>query len=234
MTEFETFGTGHLITIALIFAISIIVPLIYKNKSETHIKILKNIIIFVLASHLIISPFKDLYLLENPYNWKEVLPFHMCDISEIFLIWFLLGGPRFLYLCAFFWGLAGAAMAIITPDIQYYDLDFIFFMVGHGMIIFAVLFATIVLKNRPKLKDVGNVVLVTLFLFLPNIYLINDLLGDPANFWYLADKPAGASLMDFFPEPPRHLFITVPISIIFFYIIYTPYLIKDIFIKNNG
>ena len=37
-----------------------------------------------------------------------------------------------------------------------------------------------------------------------------------------------------FSEPPRHLFITVPISIIFFYIIYTPYLIKDIFIKNNG
>ena len=141
----------------------------------------------VLASHLIISPFKDLYLLENPYNWKEVLPFHMCDISEIFNMVFIRWAKIFISMCLFL-GTVGAAMAIITPDIQYYDLDFIFFMVGHGMIIFAVLFATIVLKNRPKLKDVGNVVLVTLFLFLPNIYLINDLLGDPANFWYLADK----------------------------------------------
>jgi uncharacterized membrane protein YwaF len=40
-------------------------------------------------------------------------------------------------------------------------------------------------------------------------------------------KPAGASLMDMFPEPPYHLLVTTPIAIALFYLIYIPYFIKD-------
>ena len=149
------------------------------------------------------------------------------DLSEIFLIWFLLGGPRILYLCAFFWGLAGASMAILTPDISHYDLDYIFFMIGHGMIIVGVLYATVALDNRPYTKDILNVSVITAFILLPNIYLINDLLGEPANFWYLQAKPDGASLMDMFPDPPHSLFYTTPLAIAVFCLIYLPYFIKD-------
>ena len=59
------------------------------------------------------------------------------------------------------------------------------------------------------------------------VYIINLLLGDPANFWYLMDRPAGASLMDQFPDPPLHLLYTTPIAIALFYLIYLPYFIKD-------
>jgi hypothetical protein len=40
-------------------------------------------------------------------------------------------------------------------------------------------------------------------------------------------KPAGASLMDAFPEPPFHLLITTPLAILIFYVIYIPYFVKD-------
>ena len=62
---------------------------------------------------------------------------------------------------------------------------------------------------------------------MKDIYLINDLLGEPANFWYLQAKPDGASLMDMFPDPPHSLFYTVPLAITVFYLIYIPYFIKD-------
>ena len=65
------------------------------------------------------------------------------------------------------------------------------------------------------------------FILLPNIYLINDLLGEPANYWYLQAKPDGASLMDMFPDPPHSLFYTVPLSVAVFYLIYLPYFFKD-------
>jgi hypothetical integral membrane protein (TIGR02206 family) len=188
---------------------------------------MKKIIAGVIAAHVIISPYKDLYLLANPYDWRETIPLHMCDLSEIFLIWFLLGGPKILYLCAFFWGLGGATMAILTPDITYHDLDYIYFMIGHGMIVVAIMYATIALGNRPYAKDIITVSLITAFILLPNIYLINDLLGEPANFWYLQAKPDGASLMDMFPDPPHSLFFTVPLAIAVFYLIYLPYFIKD-------
>ena len=198
-----------------------------KTKSEQNKSFISKIIAFIILAHVIISPYKDLYILENPYNWKEILPIHMCDLSEIFLASFLLGGPKFLYKCAFFWGLAGASMAIITPDIPVIDLDYAFFMIGHGMIVIGVMYATISLGNRPYAKDILSVSLVTAFVLLPIVYLINLVLGEPANYWYLIAKPAGASLMDAFPEPPFHLLITIPLAIATFYLIYIPYAIKD-------
>ena len=226
-TPFELFGTVHLITIAVVIITSIFLPKFYKNKSDHQISMMKKIIAGVIAAHLIISPYKDLYLLANPYDWRETIPLHMCDLSEIFLIWFLLGGPRILYICAFFWGLGGATMAILTPDISHHDLDYIFFMVGHGMIVVGIMYATVTLGNRPYAKDIATVALITALVLLPIVYVINLLLGEPANFWYLMSKPAGASLMDMFPEPPYHLLVTTPIAIALFYLIYLPYFIKD-------
>jgi len=226
-TPFELFGTVHLITIAVVIITSIFLPKFYKNKSDHQISMMKKIIAGVIAAHVIISPYKDLYLLANPYDWRETIPLHMCDLSEIFLIWFLLGGPRILYICAFFWGLGGATMAILTPDISHHDLDYIFFMVGHGMIIVGIMYATVTLGNRPYAKDIATVALITALVLLPIVYVINLLLGEPANFWYLMSKPAGASLMDTFPEPPYHLIVTTPIAIALFYLIYLPYFIKD-------
>jgi hypothetical integral membrane protein (TIGR02206 family) len=226
-TPFELFGTVHLITIAVVIITSIFLPKFYKNKSDHQISMMKKIIAGVIAAHVIISPYKDLYLLANPYDWRETIPLHMCDLSEIFLVWFLLGGPRILYICAFFWGLGGATMAILTPDISHHDLDYIFFMVGHGMIIVGIMYATVTLGNRPYAKDIATVALITALVLLPIVYVINLLLGEPANFWYLMSKPAGASLMDMFPEPPYHLLVTTPIAIALFYLIYLPYFIKD-------
>ena len=226
-TPFEIFGTVHLITIVTIILVSIFLPKLYKNKTNDQKSLMKKVIAGVIAVHVIISPYKDLYLLANPYDWRETLPFHMCDLSEIFLIWFLLGGPRILYVCAFFWGLAGATMAILTPDITYHDLDYIFFMVGHGMIVVGIMYATVALGNRPYAKDIVIVSAITALVLLPIVYAINILLGEPANFWYLVAKPDGASLMDMFPEPPMHLLYTTPIAIALFYLIYTPYFIKD-------
>ncbi len=226
-TLFQIFGTVHLITIAVVIIVSIILPKLYKNKLETQKSTMSKIIAGIIFLHVIISPYKDLYLLANPYDWRETIPIHMCDLSEIFLIWFLLGGPRILYLCAFFWGLGGATMAILTPDISHHDLDYIFFMVGHGMIVVGIMYATISLGNRPYAKDILTVSAITLFILLPIVYGINLLLGEPANFWYLIAKPDGASLLDMFPDPPLHLLYTTPIAIAMFYLIYLPYFIKD-------
>ena len=226
-TPFELFGTVHLITIAVIIVVSVLLPRTYKDKSINQKSTMNKVIAGVIALHVIISPYKDLYLLANPYDWRETLPLHMCDLSEIFLIWFLLGGPKILYLCAFFWGLGGASMAILTPDISHHDLDYIFFMIGHGMIIVGIMYATVALGNRPYVNDILKVSAITAFILLPIVYIINILLGEPANFWYLIAKPGGASLMDMFPDPPYHLLYTTPIAIAVFYLIYLPYFIKD-------
>ena len=230
-TPFEIFGTVHILTILSIVLVSIFLPKFYKNKSDKQISLMTKVVAGIIAAHVIISPYKDLYLLADPYDWRETVPLHMCDLSEIFLVWFLLGGPRLLYTCAFFWGLGGATMAILTPDISHHDLDYIFFMIGHGMIIVGIMYATVTLGNRPYAKDIITVSLITALVLLPIVYAINLILGEPANFWYLIAKPEGASLMDVFPDPPYHLLVTTPLAISVFYLIYLPYFIKDKFAK---
>ena len=230
-TPFEIFGTVHILTILSIVLVSIFLPKFYKNKSDKQISLMTKVVAGIIAAHVIISPYKDLYLLADPYDWRETIPLHMCDLSEIFLVWFLLGGPRLLYTCAFFWGLGGATMAILTPDISHHDLDYIFFMIGHGMIIVGTMYATVTLGNRPNAKDIITVSLITALVLLPIVYAINLILGEPANFWYLIAKPEGASLMDVFPDPPYHLLVTTPLAISVFYLIYLPYFIKDKFAK---
>ena len=74
-TPFEIFGTVHLITIASIIIVSVFLPKIYKSKSNDQKAMMKKIIAAVIAAHVIISPYKDLYLLANPYDWRETLPF---------------------------------------------------------------------------------------------------------------------------------------------------------------
>ena len=226
-SPFVLFGNIHIVTMLSILAASVFIPLIYKNKSVAQKSVMTKIIACIVIAHVVISPYKDLFILENPYNWREVLPFHMCDLSEIFIAWFLLGGPKILYKCAFFWGISGATMAIITPDISHHDLDYAFFMIGHGMIVIGIMYATIALNNRPYAKDILTVSFITAFILLPITYLINLILGEPANFWYLMAKPAGASLMDAFPEPPFHLLVITPLALAMFFLIYTPYFIKD-------
>ena len=230
-SPFEIFGTVHLLTILSIVLVAIFLPKFYKNKSDEQISLMRKIVAGIIAAHVVISPYKDLYLLAEPYDWRETIPLHMCDLSEIFLVWFLLGGPRLLYTCAFFWGLGGATMAILTPDISHHDLDYIFFMIGHGMIVVGIMYATVTLGNRPYAKDIVQVSLITALVLLPIVYVINLILGEPANFWYLIAKPEGASLMDVFPDPPYHLIVTTPLAIAVFYLIYLPYFIKDRFAK---
>ena len=102
-SPFILFGNIHIITMLVILAVSILLPLVYKNKSEIQKSLMTKMIACIVIAHVVISPYKDLFLLENPYNWREVLPFHMCDLSEIFLAWFLLGGPKF-YINVHFFG----------------------------------------------------------------------------------------------------------------------------------
>jgi uncharacterized membrane protein YwaF len=68
----------------------------------------------------------------------------------------------------------------------------------------------LVLVIVPYAKDIIKVSAITALILLPIVYIINLLLGDPANFWYLMDRPAGASLMDQFPDPSSSLVIYNP------------------------
>ena len=119
-------------------------------------------------------------------------------------------------------------MALITPDVKltFPHPLFISFFWGHGALIIAVGFASIALKNRPTLNSVKNCILVSLGLMIL-MYLINKILGPPANYWYLGARPDAVTIMDLLPSPPLHIPSLIGIGLICFVIIYLPFWIYD-------
>ena len=86
--------------------------------------------------------------------------------------------------------------------------------------------SSITLENRPQINSLKRVIIVSLIV-MALIYLINLLLGPPANFWYLGARPEATTIMDLMPEPPRHIPIVVTLGLIMFSIMYLPYWIYD-------
>ena len=146
----------------------------------------------------------------------------------------LLTEKRIFFEVSFFWGIGGGINALITPDIPktFPDPQYILFFIGHGLLIIAIAYACIALKNRPTLASVKNGIYVSLSI-LPIIYVVNMLLGPPANYWYLGTKPIGESILDFFPEPPLHIPLLIIIGAVLFFIIYSPYWIYDKFKRKD-
>ena len=88
-----------------------------------------------LLKPLILTTFGD-------YKWTNTIPFHMCHISSYATGLFLLTRDKRFFDFAYFWGLGGGTMALLTPDIQltFPDLDFITLFFGHGILFFGIIY----------------------------------------------------------------------------------------------
>ena len=228
---FTILGTNHGITLLVIALLAVVFPLHYKKKS---LKKRERTAYFLGLAILTLEFFKP-FIWHHffDYAWILVIPIHMCNLSAILIGIFLLTGNKLLYEVAFFWGLGGGIMALLTPTVAYTfpDSEYMMFFFGHGLLIVVIGYASIALGNRPTISSVKNGIGVSL-ITLPTIYLINFILGSPANYWYLGSRPEGENIMNFLPDPPMHIPLTIIIGISLFCLIYLPFWVYDKFKKD--
>ena len=202
-----------------------ILPRLFINKSSSS----KNMLIFAIVVLILTNQSLDFY--REGYgigNWKLGLPLHLCDFSSASIIIYFFTKRREFFLFAFFAGISGAGMAILTPDVKYSfpHIDYLRHMIGHSMILLGVAYAIIIDNQRPQLKDVHKV-LGVLSVFLLLMYPINNFLGSPANYWYVAEKPPGFNVTDLMRDAPYHMIDIYILTVTICYLIYLPYFIKD-------
>ena len=228
MVEFSLSSNSHLLFLSMCIGIIVFLPKLVINKSIKAKHLLIGIIFtLMLANHLM-----DFYREGLLDQIKLGLPLHLCDFSSASIMLYFLTKKREFFLFAFFAGISGAGMAILTPDVLYAfpNIDYIRHMVGHSMILLGVSYAIIVDNQRPYLKDVHRVLLfISLLLIL--MYPINFLIGPPANYWYVLEKPPGLNVTGFMREPPFHMIDIYILAVIICYSIYLPYFFKDKFMK---
>ncbi len=223
---FIILGTSHLVTLAIILCLAIFFPRNYRDKPVSQKENIAKILGISIIALELIKPF---LWHSMDYPWIRLLPIHMCSLSGFFIGIFLLTNRRLFFEVAFFWGIGGGINALITPDVTmtFPDPKYVLFFLGHGLLMVNIGYACIALSNRPTFHSVKNGIFFSLGA-LPFIYLINLLLGPPANYWYLGAKPTeGQSIMDFFPDPPLHIPLLVIIGAFLFLLIYSPYWVYD-------
>jgi hypothetical integral membrane protein (TIGR02206 family) len=91
------------------------------------------------------------------------LPLHLCDIAPLLAALALWTRWQPAAEIAYFWGLAGSAMALLTPDLAYAPGSFLFnqYVLEHGLTVVAALLLPIGLRLGPRPGAVGRVALAT-------------------------------------------------------------------------
>ena len=231
--EFILFGPTHIFTLVLIFTVSIGFS-VYVRASYDEIKfsLFEKTLAYLLIFNELLKPFYLNYFNPDVYNWTNTIPLHACHISSYATGLFLLTRNQKFFDFAYFWGLGGGTMALLTPDIEltFPDIDFITLFSGHGILFFALIYIALAIKQNITFNSYKNAIIFSLYI-LPVVYVINIMVGgEPgfeANLWYLMKAPAGDSLMNFFPNPPLHVIPLFPIVMFVFYLLYLPYKWKE-------
>ena len=189
--NFETFGLEHNIYLIGTFTIWFLVLFTGKvilNLEQRRIFVL--LLIFITISQELI----DDILRWNVGIWDvaEDLPLHMCGISFFTSTYALYSKNQTAFELSYFWGLAGAFQAIITPDPTRFVMDVSLFwnFLSHGLIILNVLWMIVIDNMRCRVGSYLNAIIITNgILFI--ISIVNSILG--GNYWFICEKPGGES-----------------------------------------
>lgn len=129
------------------------------------------------------------------FDITEDLPLHVCGISRILAIIYLIVPRKNLLNILFYWGAGGGILALLIPDLKYGfpNAEFFTFFLSHGLTLFAILGVVVVFRRQPSPTSHWTAFLALNVIAFGLVYPLDWLLG--ANYMYLLSPPS----VDFTP-----------------------------------
>lgn len=155
------------------------------------------------------------------------LPLHICTLSVWLSALLLLLRSYRLYELLYFWGLAGATQALLTPELGVYGYPhfrYWIFFTSHATILLTVFYMTFAENMRPTWASIPRVALLTLLLMVI-VGFINWWTG--GNYMYIARPPATASLIDLLGPWPWYIGPLILLGLLSFFLCYLPFALHD-------
>lgn len=138
------------------------------------------------------------------FRFPEGIPLQLCDLTVWLTAFTLLFRRQAVFEFTFFAGLAGAAMALLFPDLwaPLCSYPSIYFFFAHGLIVASLAATAWSGLMRPKPGCVWRSMLV-LNVYAAIVAAFNLVYG--TNYMYLCEKPAGASPLDYMGPWPWYV-----------------------------
>jgi hypothetical integral membrane protein (TIGR02206 family) len=222
---FVLFGRDHLIGLALVALVCLAIWLLRGRWTERGRRITRWTLLGVIYGCE--SSWHLWMLATGQWNIQVMLPLWVCSITAWTMPLLLIWRSQRYYEWAYFMGILGALMALLTPDLMNYGFPhfrFIEFITLHGTIIIAVVYMTVVEGFRPTWGSLGRVLIIT------NLYWlfcagVNSLIG--SNYLYTHGKLPTPSLLDVLGPHPWYLLWMEVIGIALALLLYLPFAWRD-------
>lgn len=152
----------------------------------------------------------------------EILPLEMCDAAFWLTAAALLTLRAPIFDVAYYWGVAGSGMAVLTPYVRapIHTLQSFQYFTAHGLLIVGVLYLILSRQAQPRGRSWWFAWCAL------NVYgvavAVVDFFGG-TNFMYLRQKPASSSVFDFLGPWPWYIVGADVIALLLFWLLQQPF-----------
>lgn len=149
------------------------------------------------------------------------MPFELCDASLALTILSLFLLRPLLFDLAYYWALAGASMALLTPNLlePFPSFGAVQFFLSHGLTVAGVLYLIWSGQASPRPWSVARA-MVGVNIFAAWVGPFDFIYK--TNYFYLRSKPANPSLLDFLGPWPVYIVGTEIVALVLFLLLYLP------------
>lgn len=156
------------------------------------------------------------------FRFPEGMPLQLSDVAVWLTVLAAWTARPTLFELSWFWGVAGAGMAILTPDLwaPCWSYPSVYFFVAHGLVVVTPVFLWASGANRARPGSPWRA------LFWVNVYAaavgaFNAVFK--TNYMYLCSRPEGASLLDWFGPWPWYLVGGEVVALALFWLLWLPF-----------
>jgi hypothetical integral membrane protein (TIGR02206 family) len=212
------FGPAHLSILCAVVALAALLAFIHRKIPAAATAVRLSMAVALLLDTTV---FYGYQVRHHLISFPDHLPLELCDASLVLVILSLFTLRPAFFDLAYYWALAGASMALLTPNLwePFPSFGTVQFFIAHGLTVAAVLYLLWSGQMRPRPWSVGRAMLgVNLFAAVIGVF---DFIYK-TNYFYLRAKPGNASVLDLLGPWPLYLLFTEGVALMLFVLLYLP------------
>jgi hypothetical integral membrane protein (TIGR02206 family) len=218
-TNFHLLGTAHLVILGSVPALAGILAIIQRRLTPG-----TRWLRIGLAAVLLLDTalYYGHMATHGQITFPDHLPLELCDASLGLVIVALFTLNRVIFDLVYYTALAGASMALLTPNIcePFPSISTAQFFIAHGLVVAGVLYLVWSKLARPRPGSVGRAMLaVNIFAAVVGTF---DFIFK-TDYMYLRAKPQNVSLLSYLGPWPWYLVVTEGVAFCIFLLLYLPF-----------
>jgi hypothetical integral membrane protein (TIGR02206 family) len=222
-TNFQLLGPAHLFILAEVPALAAALALIQRQLQPGSKALRIGLAFALLVDSAIYYGFLAMH---GQLTFPGHLPLELCDASLCLIIIALCTLNKTIFDLAYYGALAGATMALLTPNLwePFPSFGTVQFFVAHGLIVTSALYLVWSKLARPRPRSVLRAMIGV------NIYAACVGAFDyffKTDYMYLCTKPPNASLLDALGPWPWYIVAAELVALIVFLLLYLPFFARN-------